>query len=236
MISFTFGPNLTHADVTRRQRFSEIRLGRGGSGVCMDAETRYKRGGPGSRGVRAPAERSRIATEKRRGPLMMSTTNKRRRGSARTAALAGATLLAALTMAGSASAQEIVVTGNSRVDAETIRSYVTGTASGSLEEARRNLLSTGMFSDVRIARSGGRVVVSVRENTVINRVVFEGSTRIKKEVLEGEVQAKARGPFSQAILQADIERLREIFRRTGRGNAEITGRVVDLPNGKIDVV
>jgi len=81
---------------------------------------------------------------------MMSTTNKRRRGSAKTAALAGATLLAALTMAGSASAQEIVVTGNSRVDAETIRSYVTGTASGSLEEARRNLLSTGMFDGLTL--------------------------------------------------------------------------------------
>jgi len=167
---------------------------------------------------------------------MMSTTTKRRRGSARTVTVACVTLAAALTMAEAALAQQIVVQGNSRVDAETIRSYVTGTGSGSLEEARRNLLSTGMFSDVRIGRSGGQVVVTVRENTTINRVVFEGSTRIKKEVLEEQVQAKARGPLSQAILQADVERLREIFRRTGRGNATVTSRVVELPNGRVDVV
>jgi outer membrane protein insertion porin family len=167
---------------------------------------------------------------------MMSTTMKRRRGSARTATVACATLVAALTMADAALAQQIVVQGNSRVDAETIRSYVTGTGSGSLEEARRNLLATGMFSDVRVGRSGGNVVVTVRENTTINRVVFEGSTKIKKEVLEGEVQAKARGPLSQAILDADVARLREIFRRTGRGSATITARVVDLPNGRVDVV
>lgn len=167
---------------------------------------------------------------------MKSTTMKRRRGSAKTATVACATMVAALTMADAALAQQIVVQGNSRVDSETIRSYVTGTASGSLEEARRNLLSTGMFSDVRVARSGRAVVVTVRENTTVNRVVFEGSTRIKKEVLEGEVQAKARGPFNQAILQADVERLREIFRRTGRGNATVTYRVIELPNGRVDVV
>src|SRR3954462_2732791 len=106
---------------------------------------------------------------------MMSTTMKRRRGSARTATVACATLVAALTMADATLAQQIVVQGNSRVDAETIRSYVTGTGSasakpprsaapgpapGSLKEPRRNLLATGMFSDVRVGRSGGNVVVT----------------------------------------------------------------------------
>ena len=85
-------------------------------------------------------------------------------------------MLASLTFAGSASAQQIVVEGNRRVDAETVRSYVTGSGSGSVEEARRNLLASGMFSDVRISRRGAQTVVTVRENNTINRVVFEGSS------------------------------------------------------------
>ncbi|MCJ2106475.1 hypothetical protein MKK70_14020, partial [Methylobacterium sp. E-041] len=74
--------------------------------------------------------------------------------------------------AGVAGAAEIDVQGNKRVDADVIRSYVTGTASGSAEEARRNLLASGMFADVKVAASGGRTVVTVRENNLINRVVF----------------------------------------------------------------
>ncbi|HEX8664067.1 MAG TPA: hypothetical protein VF744_08570, partial [Beijerinckiaceae bacterium] len=69
------------------------------------------------------------------------------------ATFAAAVFLAVLGLAQPASAQQVVVQGNQRVDSETIRSYVTGAGSGSLEEARRNLLQTGMFSDVRIARS-----------------------------------------------------------------------------------
>jgi outer membrane protein insertion porin family len=167
---------------------------------------------------------------------MISTTPKRRRSSAKNVAVAIIAAAASLTVAESALAQQIVVQGNRRVDAETVRSYVTGSGSGSLEEARRNLLASGMFSDVRIARRGSQIVVTVNENQTINRVVFEGSSRIPREVLEGEVQAKARGPFNQAMLEADAARIREIYQRTGRGLATVTPRVVDLPNGRVDVV
>jgi outer membrane protein insertion porin family len=166
----------------------------------------------------------------------MTSTTKSRRRSARNATVAIAALVAALTVAGAASAQQIVVQGNRRVDAETIRSYVTGAGSGSLEEARRALLSSGMFSDVRIARRGSQVVVTVAENNVINRVAFEGNRKVTREVLEAEVQTKARGPYNQATVDADVQRILEIYRRTGRGLAQVTPRVVDLPNGRIDVV
>ncbi|HEX5866381.1 MAG TPA: outer membrane protein assembly factor BamA, partial [Beijerinckiaceae bacterium] len=167
---------------------------------------------------------------------MKSTTLKRRRSSARNVAIAAIAMAASLGVAESALAQAIVVEGNRRVDAEVVRSYVTGSGSGSLEDARRAMLASGMFSDVRISRRGPQIVVSVRENQTINRVVFEGSSKIPKEVLEGEVQAKARGPYNDAMLQADAARIKEIYQRTGRGNATVTPRVVDLPDGRVDIV
>ena len=33
-----------------------------------------------------------------------------------------------------------------------------------------------------------------------------------------------------------MQRILEIYRRTGRGLAQVTPRVVDLPNGRVDVV
>lgn len=167
---------------------------------------------------------------------MMSMTGKRRRKSAeQTIALVAATA-AGLVLGGAAQAQQIVVQGNKRVDSDTIRSYVTGTASGSPEEARRNLLASGMFSDVKVSRNGGATVVSVRENNIINRVVFEGNKKVEKATLEGEVEAKSRGPFSEGIVNADLQRIREVYKRAGRGSAKVSFRTVDLPNGRLDVI
>jgi outer membrane protein insertion porin family len=167
---------------------------------------------------------------------MMGTTTKRRRESARTATIAATALIAGLTIADDALAQQVVVQGNRGVDSETIRSYVIGNGSGSLEEARQSLLATGMFSNVSVARRGSQIVVTVNENRSINRVAFEGNRRVERALLEQEVQTRARGPYDQAVVDADVQRILEVYRRTGRGLAQITPRVVDLPNGRIDVV
>ncbi|KQP61274.1 outer membrane protein assembly factor BamA [Methylobacterium sp. Leaf399] len=167
---------------------------------------------------------------------MMSMTTKRRRKSAEQAIVLVATAAAGLVLVGPAQAQQIVVQGNQRVDSDTIRSYVTGTASGSPEEARRNLLATGLFSDVKVSRSGAGTVVSVRENNVVNRVVFEGNKKVEKATLEGQVEAKGRSGFNKAVVEADLQRIREVYRRAGRGSAKVSYRTVDLPNGRIDVI
>jgi outer membrane protein insertion porin family len=165
----------------------------------------------------------------------MKLTMTGRRSSASSATVAAA-VFAAVTMTQPAFAQQVVVQGNQRVDSETIRSYLTGTGSGSLEEARRGLLQTGMFSDVRISRSGSQIVVRVSENRIINRVFFEGNRKVARAALEPEVQSKARGAYNPATVETDVQRIRQIYQRTGRGLATVTPRVVDLPNGRVDVV
>jgi outer membrane protein insertion porin family len=146
------------------------------------------------------------------------------------------TLLIGVALAPEASAAGVSVRGNSRVDTATIESYFTGSDEDSVNKGVKALYATGLFSNVRISRDGGRVVVSVTENNVINRVAFEGNNKIKTEVLTGEVQSKSRGPYSQAIVDADIERIKDSYRRAGRAAAKVTSRIVDLPNGRVDVV
>ena len=119
------------------------------------------------------------------------------------ASFAAAVFLAVFGIAGPAQAQQVIVQGNQRVDSETVRSYIAGAGAGSLEEARRNLLQTGMFSDVRITRQGSQIVVRVSENRLINRVVFEGNRKVERATLEPELQTKARGAYSPAAVDAD---------------------------------
>ncbi len=134
-------------------------------------------------------------------------------------------------------AQTVVVQGNRRVETDVIRSFVTGTDTAALEDARKGLVSSGLFSEVRVSRgSGGAVVVSVVENELVNRVVFEGNKKVVKDVLLGEIQTKARGPYNPATVVSDVQRILDVYKRTGRGLATVTTRTVQLPNGRVDVI
>jgi outer membrane protein insertion porin family len=134
------------------------------------------------------------------------------------------------------SAESVSVQGNKRIDSETIAAYFTGSDQAAVNKAVKDLYATGLFSDVRVSRAGGRVIITVTENNVINRVAFEGNSKVKTETLTAEVQSKTRGPFSQAMVDADIERIKDVYRRSGRAAAAVTARTVDLPNGRLDVV
>jgi outer membrane protein insertion porin family len=152
-----------------------------------------------------------------------------------TAGIAGSGLLAVCAIT-PAAAQTIVVQGTQRVDAETIRSYFRGTDQGRINDAVKELYATGLFSDVRVVREGGRIVVRVTENQSINRVAFEGNSRLKSAMLSKEVQSRSRGAYNPATVEADIQRIKDIYRRAGRGDASVNARTVSLANGRMDVV
>ncbi len=56
-------------------------------------------------------------------------------------------------------AESITVEGNHRVDAETIRSYFTGTDSAHVAEGVKGLKATGLFTSVRAQQGRGGLVV-----------------------------------------------------------------------------
>jgi outer membrane protein insertion porin family len=135
----------------------------------------------------------------------------------------------------------IVVEGNRRVEASTIRSYFKTGPRGAIDgpqidEAYKALYGTGLFQDVRITRPGGRIVVTVVENPVINRIAFEGNKKLKDEILKLEIQSKERGTFSRAIVQSDVQRIVEIYRRSGRFDVRVEPKIIELPNGRVDLV
>lgn len=138
------------------------------------------------------------------------------------------------------SASQVVVRGNQRVDADTIRAYVVQPGrpvdAAAIDDGLKALFATGLFRDVRIAREGGRLVVTVVENPVINRVAFEGTGRIDVPVLQREVESQPRGVFTEQRVQSDVQRLQDVFRRQGRFDARIEPKVIDLPNNRVDLV
>ncbi|MBX9777961.1 MAG: outer membrane protein assembly factor BamA [Xanthobacteraceae bacterium] len=135
----------------------------------------------------------------------------------------------------------IDVQGNRRVEAATIRSYFKPGPGGRLgafeiDEAYKALYNTGLFQDVSIRQSGGRIVVVVVENAVINRIQFEGNRRVKDDQLKPEIQSKERGTLSRGVVQSDVQRIVEVYRRSGRYDVTVVPKIIDLPNGRVDLV
>ncbi|MCO5093254.1 outer membrane protein assembly factor BamA [Bosea sp. (in: a-proteobacteria)] len=165
----------------------------------------------------------------------MTSTQKSRTTRMRLSRSIGLSALMLAVSGGVAFAQAVVVQGNQRVDAETIRSYAVGRENP--QEIRESLLATGLFSNVQVNRRGGQTVISVREQGgTVNRVAFEGNRKLKGEQLGQIVQSRSGGPISQALIDSDVERLREAYRRAGYGLSSVSGRIAPLPNGRQDIV
>src|ERR1700683_4044368 len=130
-------------------------------------------------------------------------------------------------------AQTVVVEGTHRVDPDTVRSYFAGTTQAQVNQGVKDLSATGMFSNVSARVVGGRVIVTVVENSIIlNRVAFEGNSKIKGDQLAVEVQSKGRAGFNEAVAPADIDRIKEAYKKFGRSEAKVSYRLVPLPNGR----
>jgi outer membrane protein insertion porin family len=138
-------------------------------------------------------------------------------------------------------ASSIVVEGNRRVEADTVRSYFKLAPgehldAGKIDAALKALYGTGLFQDVRITQSGGKLIVTVVEAPVINKIAFEGNRRLKDEQLLQEIQSKERGALSRAAVQADVQRILEIYQRNGRFDVSVVPKIIDRPNNRVDLV
>src|SRR6266516_1740235 len=153
---------------------------------------------------------------------------------------AAVSVLAAATAAAQG-VSSIVVEGNRRVEADTIRSYFRAGSGGRLaaaaiDDGLKALYATGLFQDVRISQAGGRLVVSVVEAPVINRVAFEGNKRVKDDQLIAEVQSKARGTLSRPMVQSEVQRIVDVYHHSVRFDVRVEPKIIELPNNRVDLV
>jgi outer membrane protein insertion porin family len=133
------------------------------------------------------------------------------------------------------------VRGNRAVEADTIRSYFHPGARGELDAAAidaglKALYATGLFQDIGIRRVQGKLLITVVEAPVIDRVAFEGNKHIKDEQLTAEVQSKPRKPFSKAGVQADVQRILDVYHRGGRYDVRVDPKIIEHPNGRVDLI
>ena len=138
--------------------------------------------------------------------------------------------------------RSIAVRGNVRLEAETVRSYANLTpgqtyTAASLDAALKDLYATELFADVVITGAEtGNLVITVRENPVINRIVLEGNKRLKTDKILPEIKLAPRQIFTRSKVRADVERIVELYRREGRFAARVEPKIVQLDQNRVDLV
>lgn len=135
----------------------------------------------------------------------------------------------------------IEVTGNRRIEADTVRAYMSVRRGSlyeteSVDQSLKDLFGTGLFADVTITLEGDKLIVDVIENPIINRMAFEGNAELDDDELEPEVQLRPRVVFTRARVQADVQRIVELYRRSGLFAATIEPKVVQLPENRVDLI
>lgn len=140
-----------------------------------------------------------------------------------------------------ASIESIRIEGNERVESSTIMSYL-GIKSGSnltqadIDNGLKSLYATGFFADVKLLKSGNALVVRVVENPIVNKVAFEGNSAIETDDLEKEMELKTRSVYSQDKLQADVKRILDLYRRSGRYNTVVEPKTIARDQNRVDLV
>jgi outer membrane protein insertion porin family len=139
--------------------------------------------------------------------------------------------------AASTQAAAIDLKGNRRVEADTVRSYFRQPLDAeTIDAGLKALYASGLFTDVRVAHAGGRLVVTVVEAPVIDRISFEGNHALEDKQLTPELQSKVRGGLIRATVHDDVVRLEEVYRRNGRFDVRIVPKTVAHGSDRVDLV
>ncbi|WBH16592.1 outer membrane protein assembly factor BamA [Sphingomonas radiodurans] len=134
------------------------------------------------------------------------------------------------------------VEGSQRIEAETALSYTKlrigqTYTNETLDQAIKDLYASDLFADVTVSGAeSGDIVLRVRENPIINRVILEGNKRLKEDKITKEIRLKPRQVFTRTAVRQDVARIVELYRRQGRFGASVAPKMVALDQNRVDVV
>lgn len=130
------------------------------------------------------------------------------------------------------------IVGNKRVEPETIYSYIVYEENGhcNSEKSLKKLYATGLFSDISFKFTQGQYIITVTENPILNRVAFEGNSKVSDEVLKTEITVRPRDVYNPTKIQQSVKRILDIYRLKGRFSATVDPKIIRLPENRVDLV
>lgn len=136
---------------------------------------------------------------------------------------------------------KITIHGNKRIESSTIENYLGLKVGDEFYPERQNtsiksLYSTSLFENVNIRFSAGNLVIEVQETPFVSKVEFKGNSKIKSGALSKEMLSRAGESLSRAKIQADVEKIKELYKRSGRFSIIVNPVVEEQENSRAKIV
>ena len=137
--------------------------------------------------------------------------------------------------------KKINISGNERVDDETILAIVSISEGGSfnsdsIEITLNELYNTGFFKNVSISEDNGVFKIDLIENAIINKIAFEGNKRFSDEVLSEIIEIREKELFSRQVVSKARDKIKKLYKSEGRYGAKVNPRYVKLKDNRVDLV
>ena len=138
--------------------------------------------------------------------------------------------------------KEIIVTGNKRLNAETVIMF-SGLKAGidlttdDLNVSIKNLFKTDYFKDIEFEILNGTLEIKIKENPIIQSIVINGiKNKSLIKAVNDVTKRSERYPFLKNNLQEQKNLLLNIVRSSGFYFSELKTRIIDNQNNTVDVI
>ncbi|MCL2017247.1 MAG: outer membrane protein assembly factor BamA [Alphaproteobacteria bacterium] len=145
------------------------------------------------------------------------------------------------TVVTAATISRIDVSGNRRMDTESVRLLADVKVGDNLDAEGLNNLAkrlrmSGLFSSERVTMSGGILNIEVSEAPVVNMVTIEGNKAVSTDDLRKEIRMRERSAYDESVIGADVQRMLTVYQRQGYFGTKIEPKRIELDGGRVNVV
>ena len=140
-----------------------------------------------------------------------------------------------------ATVSRIDVSGNARMDAESIRILSDVKIGDNVGESRTNAIAkklqeSGYFSEINVRMLGNVLKIDVTESPIINMVTVEGNDEVSTDDLKKEIKTAERASYDAAIIGADVQRMLTVYQRQGFYGTKIEPKKIEFSDNRVNIV
>ena len=140
-----------------------------------------------------------------------------------------------------ATVSRIDVSGNSRMDSESIRILSEVNIGDNVGESRTNAIAkklqeSGYFSRINVRMSGNVLKIDVSESPIINMVTVEGNDEISTDDLKKEIKTRERSSYDASTIGSDVQRMLTVYQRQGYFGTKIEPQKIELSDNRVNIV
>ena len=137
--------------------------------------------------------------------------------------------------------EKISISGNQRIETFTISEYLRINIGDEYTPrikniAIKNLYDTSLFENINIDYISGVLEVKVQETPFVSKVEFKGNSKIKTKLLSDELSTSAGESLRKAKIWSDVEKIKEIYKRSGRFSVHVKSKIETQKNNRVKVI